>query len=93
MCVIEHLPEFLAGGFRIFRVEGLYETPAYRSEVGAVYREALSRARTGTEYAVGEEWAKTLRRHSRVGFCNGYYFGRSGQAYAGTVLQDDNSRV
>lgn len=93
MCVIEHLPGFLAGGFRIFRVEGLYETPAYRSEVGAVYREALSLARKGGVYAVGDAWAGTLRRHSRNGFCNGYYFGRSGQSYSGTVLQDDNSQV
>jgi putative protease len=93
MCVIEHLPELLAGGIRIFKVEGLYETAAYRSEVGAAYREALSRALSGREYAVPPRWAQILRKHSPNGFCNGYYFGRSGQIYVGTVLQGGNSRV
>jgi putative protease len=93
MCMIEHLPRLLSEGIRIFKVEGLYETAAYRSEVGAVYREALSLASSGTEYAVLPRWAKILGNHSRNGFCNGYYFGRSGQMYVGTVLQDGNSRV
>jgi len=93
MCVIEHLPRFFSEGFRIFRVEGLYETAAYRSEVGAVYREALSRAASGKAYSVRPEWIRTLRKHSRNGFCNGYYFGKSGHTYVGTVLQGDNSRV
>jgi len=93
MCVIEHLPRLLSEGIRIFKVEGLYETAAYCSEVGAVYREALSLALSGREYAVLPRWAQILRKHSRNGFCNGYYFGRSGQTYVGTVLQGGNSRV
>ncbi|TFG60818.1 MAG: U32 family peptidase [Deltaproteobacteria bacterium] len=93
MCVIEHLPRLLSEGFCIFRVEGLYETAAYRSEVGAVYREAFSLAATGKEYAVRSDLLQTLRKHSRNGFCNGYYFGGSGHSYVGTVLQGDNSRV
>ena len=93
MCVIEHLPQLLAGGFRIFKVEGLYEKAAYRTEVGAVYREAITLASSGGGYAVRPEWSNTLRKHSRNGFCNGYYFGRSGHLYVGTVLQGDNSRV
>ncbi len=93
MCMIEHLPRLLSEGIRIFKVEGLYETAAYRSEVGAVYREALSLAASGREYAVPPRWAKILGKHSRNGICNGYYFGRSGQIYVGTVLQDGNSRV
>lgn len=93
MCVIEHLPMLLSAGFRIFTVEGLYEQAAFRSEVGAVYREAISLALTGEEYAVRPEWARILGKHSRNGFCNGYYFGKSGQSYVGTVLQSGNSRV
>jgi len=93
MCVIEHLPRLLSAGFRIFRVEGLYETAAYRSKIGAVYRESFSLASSGGRYAVRPDWAKTLKEHSRNGFCNGYYFGKSGQSYVGTVLQGDNSRV
>ena len=93
ICVIEHLPALLSAGFRIFKVEGLYESAAYRSEVGAVYREAFSSFRSEKDYSVRPEWAKTLRGHSRNGFCNGYYFGKSGQTYVGTVLQSGNSRV
>jgi putative protease len=93
MCMIEHLPRLLAGGFRIFKVEGLYETAAYRTEVGTVYREAIALASSGRKYAVRSKWSNTLRKHSRNGFCNGYYFGKSGHSYVGTVLQGGNSRV
>lgn len=93
MCMIEHLPRLFAVGFRVFTVEGLYESAAWRSEVGAVYRQALRAAASGEPFAVRKEWAEALRRHSRHGFCNGYWFGRSGRNYVGTVLQEGNSRV
>lgn len=93
MCMIEHLPRLLSEDFRVFTVEGLYETAAWRSEVGSVYREALRSAASGEPFEVRPEWAKILRRHSRNGFCNGYWFGRSGRKYVGAVLQDGNSRV
>jgi U32 family peptidase len=93
MCVIEHLPLLLSEGFRIFRIEGLYESAAYRSEVGAAYREAFALASSGRKYALRPEWRRTLAKHSRNGFCNGYYFGGSGQSYVGTVLQGGNSQV
>ncbi len=91
MCMIEHLPRLLADGFRVFRIEGLYETAAYRSEIGAVYREALEVAASPKPYAVRPGWADTIRRHSRRGLCNGYYFGQTGRLYVGTVLQGQNS--
>jgi putative protease len=93
MCMLEHLPRLLGDGFRVFRVEGLYESAAYRSEIGAVYREALDRAARGGEYRVGERWAGAVRRHAPKGLCNGYYFGTAGRKYVGTVLQDGNSGV
>ena len=93
MCMIEHLPRLLSGGFRVFTVEGLHETAAWRSEVGSVYREALRSVAAGDPFAIRAEWARILRGHSRNGFCNGYWFGQSGRKYVGTVLQDDNSRV
>lgn len=93
MCMLEHLPRLVREDFRVFRVEGLYETAAYRSEIGAVYREALARAFAGGEYAVSEEWASAVRRHAKRGLCNGYFFGTAGRKYVGTVLQGDNSIV
>jgi putative protease len=93
MCMLEHLPRLLADGFTIFRVEGLYETSAYRSEIGWVYREALDLAASGKPYEVKPEWVAALRRHSREGFCNGYYFGKTGRLYVGPVLQEDKYKV
>ncbi len=91
MCMIEHLPRLLAGGFRIFRIEGLYESAAYRSEIGAVYREAVEAASAPGPYAVRPGWAETIRRHCHHGLCNGYYFGKTGRLYVGGVLQIENS--
>jgi len=93
MCMLEHLPRLVEEGFRVFRVEGLYETSAYRSEIGAVYREALQRARAGGEYRVEARWADGVRRRSAKGLCNGYYFGTAGRKYVGTVLQEENPEV
>ena len=67
----------------VFRVEGLYETAAYRSEIGAAYREALSLAFAGGEYEVADRWASAARRHARRNLCNGYYFESAGQHYLG----------
>jgi putative protease len=81
-CLLEHLPRLLADGHRHFRVEAVSETPAYRREVGGVYREALVRALAG-DAMVDSEWWALLRAHSRAGFCNGFAFGRSGLEYVG----------
>lgn len=93
MCLLEHLPRLVAGGFRVFRVEGLYETAAYRSEIGAVYREALARAFAGGPFGLEDRWADAARRHAPRGLCNGYCFGTAGRTYVGTVLQDSNPEV
>lgn len=93
MCLLEHLPRLLSMGFTAFKVEGLYESSAYRSEVGRVYREALELAASGKPYEVRPEWAAVLRRHARDGFCNGYCFGKTGRLYVGAVLQEDKPKV
>jgi putative protease len=82
VCMLEHLPRLLDEGHRHFRIETVSESPAYRSEVAAVYRAALERAAAGDD-TLDEEWWETIRRHARIGLCNGFYFGRSGMDYAG----------
>ena len=82
VCMLEHLPRLLAEGHRYFRIETVSETPGYRSEVAAVYRAALDRVAAG-DGEVNEGWWETVRRHARIGLCNGFYFGRSGMDYAG----------
>jgi putative protease len=93
MCLLEHLPRLARDGFRVFRVEGLYETAEYRSGIGAVYRDALETAFSGKAYAVPDRWASVVRRHATRGLCNGYCFGTAGRKYVGTVLQGDNPVV
>jgi len=93
MCLLEHLPRLVANGFRVFRVEGLHETAAYRSEIGAAYREALARAFGGGSFTLEDRWADTVRRHAPRGLCNGYSFGTAGRTYVGTVLQDADTGV
>jgi putative protease len=88
LCMLEHLPRLLASGHRCFRVEAVSESPAYRAEVGRVYREALQRALAGDPSTEPGWWA-VLRRHARVGFCNGFYFGRSGLEYVGSAAPAD----
>jgi putative protease len=80
VCMLEHLPRLVSRGHRHFRIEAASESPAYRQGVAAVYREALTRALAG-EYAIEPAWWRTLRAHARLGFCNGFYFGKSGMQY------------
>jgi putative protease len=80
VCMLEHLSALWATGYRTFRLTALSERPAYRAEVGAVYRTALAAVAAG-DARCPEAWWETIKRHSRIGLCNGFYFGQSGQAY------------
>lgn len=84
VCMLEHLPRLWAAGHRAFRVETISEGPAYRREIGRVYREAIRRAAEGG-YGVAEGWWGPIRAHSAMGLCNGFYFGLSGRDYVGTA--------
>lgn len=80
VCMIEHLPRLVAAGFRVFRIDAISENPAYRYDVGAVYRDALGEALNGG-YQIREAWWERIHAHAKVGLCNGFYFGQSGQLY------------
>jgi putative protease len=82
VCMLEHLPRLLAEGHRHFRIEAVSESPEYRHEVAAVYHAALERAIAGDGDVDEGSW-ETLRRHARIGLCNGFYFGKSGMDYQG----------
>lgn len=83
VCMLEYMPRLIAAGFRFFRVEALSEDPAYRHDVGMVYRQALEQALSGSS-EIREAWWQTIRAHTKVGLCNGFYFGQSGQLYIGS---------
>ncbi|MGH7263594.1 MAG: peptidase U32 family protein [Candidatus Rokuibacteriota bacterium] len=82
VCLLEHLPRLLAAGHRHFRIEGVAESPAYRRDIGQVYRAAIGRA-LGGEGRVDPGWWEVLRAHAKLGLCNGFAFGRSGMEYVG----------
>jgi putative protease len=82
VCMLEHLPRLLQDGHRHFRIETVSESPTYRREIAAVYREALARAAEGA-FEQDPRWWETVRGHARIGLCNGFYFGKSGMEYAG----------
>ncbi|MBI2884138.1 MAG: U32 family peptidase [Candidatus Methylomirabilis oxyfera] len=82
VCLLEHLRRLMTGGHACFRVEAASESPAYRLEIGRVYREALEAALSGSDGLKGQWW-DTIRHHARIGLCNGFYFGTSGMAYHG----------
>jgi putative protease len=82
VCMLEHLPRLLADGHRYFRIETVSESPAYRHEVAAVYRQAFAHAADGA-LEQDQGWWDVVRAHARNGLCNGFYFGKSGMDYAG----------
>ena len=90
-CLLGELPRLLAAGHRHFRIEAVSESPAYRAEVGAVYREALGRVLAG-DVAMEPRWWATLVRHARVGFCNGFAFGQSGMNHVGATATAAGAR-
>ncbi|MCD6309429.1 MAG: U32 family peptidase [Candidatus Eremiobacteraeota bacterium] len=80
VCMIEHLPEVLSKGFKIFRIESFAESRDYAGKVAPVYRRALKKAGDGEKYNP-YEFLPELQKISRANFCNGYYFSTSGQEY------------
>jgi putative protease len=90
VCLLEHLPRLSAAGHRYFRIEAVSESPAYRRDVGAVYREALGRILAG-DPVLDPRWWASLRAHAKVGFCNGFAFGQSGMDYVGSAVADSEA--
>jgi collagenase-like PrtC family protease len=70
----------------VFRIEAAYETPEYRLKIAKIYRAALERAAAG-DWTVDESAWNTIREHTAVGLCNGFYFGRTGAEYVGKRTQ------
>jgi U32 family peptidase len=82
VCMLEHLPALVHAGYRAFRIEAAYETPAYRLDIARIYRTAMERVVAGDGTMDESAW-NTIRQHTDCGLCNGFYFGRSGTEYVG----------
>ena len=83
VCMLEHLPALVGAGYTMFRIEAAYETPAYRFNLAKIYRAAIERATQGDDTVDELAW-HTVRQHTAVGLCNGFYFGRTGGEYVGS---------
>ncbi len=79
VCMLEHMPALITAGFTKFRIEAAYESPAYRNDIGIIYRASLDGAARPTNSSTWEQ----IREHTEVGLCNGFYFGRTGAEYMG----------
>lgn len=84
VCMLEHLPRLLDAGYTVFRLETISENPAYRADVARVYAEAIAHGRENGR-RLEEPWWEVLRQHAPHGFCNGFYFGKSGRLYVGAT--------
>lgn len=79
VCMIEHLPLLLKRGFSKFRIETFGEKRNYAGKIGSIYKKALNDAKKTNYEAVS--LLMSLSKFSPRGFCNGYYFAKSGQHY------------
>jgi len=84
VCMLEHLRALVNAGHTVFRIEAAYESAAYRRDIGKIYRSALERAFAGDGRVDEANW-DSIRQHTEIALCNGYYFGRTGGEYIGNV--------
>lgn len=80
LCMIEHLNIIYKAGFSIFRINGFSEDPAYPGNVARIYRKAFDEL-SENGFAYRMELRNELLKYSTDGFCNGFYFGKSGRIY------------
>lgn len=78
VCMLVHLPFLLGEGFRVFRIEAAFESQEYRFKVGSIYARALESCLDGN---IAAGMLADLAMFNENGFCNGYYFGRSGRDF------------
>lgn len=84
VCMMEHVPLLLSKGFRHFRIDTSVGSDEYFAAAGEAYRKAFGlwqEKRLDESGEILKGLTEVLKRYSRNGFCNGYYFGRSGSEY------------
>lgn len=85
VCVIEHAPLLLESGFNIFRIGYNPAGAEFLKEAGAIYKEIFETAEQKKKLPqkMLKSYMKRLKIFSSQGFCNGYYFKKSGSDYLG----------
>ncbi len=83
LCMLEHVEELAAAKLTAFYVQSHGESSDYTAVVGAMYREALTRAFAGEPLGDSVPQLQRLAGLSKMGLCNGYYFESAGRRYVG----------
>lgn len=91
LCLIEHLPEILAGGVASLKIEGRMKGIYYVASVVRAYRAALDAIKAeGDNYRFRPEWLEELCKISHRGYTTGFLFGQPedvGQEYHAAYLR------
>ncbi len=83
LCMLEHVESLAAAHLTAFYVQSHGETAEFVSQVGSIYRQALTRAFAGTPLGDLTPQVAELSAFARMGLCNGYYFESAGKRYVG----------
>jgi putative protease len=76
LCLLPQLGKLWERGYRHFRISGLSEEGNALTKIGQAYRDSLERLDKGQPVELSK--LEQLRAFSKYGFCNGYFFGKSG---------------
>lgn len=85
LCTIGLLPEIIAAGVSVLKIEGRGRAPEYVDTVISCYREALKLIEDGGKYSDEKvkEWNKRLGTVYNKGFSTGFYMGRKFDEWSG----------
>jgi putative protease len=86
LCLIEYLGSLYWRGFRIFHIQTLKESSEYITGIGSIYKRALEKISQGIDDYIETEDICFMNSLSSQGFCNGYFFRRSGHRYIGRLF-------
>jgi putative protease len=78
VCMYEHIEKLRNSGVDALRIEGISERIGYREKIGRIYRRRIEKGKSDDDF-------EKLKRLSKYGLCNGFYFNRAGQTYTGGV--------
>jgi len=86
LCLLEYLPGLIKKGFRCFRIEGYLLSATEMNIIGRIYNSCFQRVIRGDK-PIDSQWVEHLKKISKYGFCNGFYFAKRGMDYIGSFTR------
>jgi putative protease len=86
ICMIDKIPELLAAGIQVFKIEGRGRAPEYVEIVTRAYKQALQQIENGTytEEAIAQHFENLKTVYNRGVSHGNYYLGQEIDAYSDT---------